>query len=200
VSGAGRVAGLVLAAGGGARFGDGIKQLAVFHGRRLVDRAIEVVATPAVDVRFVVLGAEADAVIAEAELRDAEVVRCADWPEGLSASLRAGVAAASVAGCEAVVVVLGDQPLLSRAAVERVVAARSPEHFDAVRATYAGVPGHPTLLEASTFPAVSTLRGDEGARTLLAGIRATTIACDGLGRPDDIDTPADLARLAALRG
>jgi CTP:molybdopterin cytidylyltransferase MocA len=109
------------------------------------------------------------------------------------------VAASSTAGFDAVVIVLGDQPLLSRAAIERVAAARTPGRFDAVRATYAGVPGHPTLLESSTFAAVSALRGDAGARELLASIAVQHVACDGLGRPDDADTPADLARLATVQ-
>ncbi|MCW3001953.1 MAG: nboR [Conexibacter sp.] len=196
----GRVAGLVLAAGAGARFGDGVKQLAPFRGRPLVEHALAAVSVDGVAARFVVLGAEAAAVAHGADLSAAVIVPCPDWAEGLSASLRAGVAAAATAGCEAVVVVLGDQPLLSPGAVRRVIAARAPERFDAVRAIYGGVPGHPTLLEASTFGAVAGLRGDAGARELLAGVRVRAVSCDGLGRPDDADTPEALARLEALAG
>jgi molybdenum cofactor cytidylyltransferase len=198
--GAGGVAALVLAAGAGARFTDGIKQLAPFRGHALVEHAVSAVSTPALRARFVVLGAQADAIAAGADLGDATVVRCPDWTEGLSASLRAGVDAASAAGCDAIVIVLGDQPLLSTAAVERVVAARAPERFDAIRATYAGIPAHPTVLESSTFAAVLELHGDAGARALLSSVRAHTVPCDGLGRPDDVDTAADLARLEGLAG
>jgi molybdenum cofactor cytidylyltransferase len=197
----GSVAGVVLAAGAGARFdarGGGVKPLAPFRGRPLVEHALAALAGPDVAGRFVVLGAQADAVAAGADLGDAQVVRCPDWAEGLSASLRAGVAAAASAGFDAVVIVLGDQPLLSAAAVARIVAARKPAELDAVRAGYDGVPAHPTLLEASAFGAVAELRGDAGARQALAALRVAQIACDGLGRPDDVDTPADLARLEAL--
>jgi CTP:molybdopterin cytidylyltransferase MocA len=200
VSGAGGVAAVVLAAGAGRRFTDAIKQLAPFRGAPLVEHAVRAVSTPALRARFVVLGAEADAIASGADLGDARVVRCTDWAEGLSASLRAGVAAASAAGCEAVVIVLGDQPLISAAAVERVVEGRAPERFDAVRAVYAGTPAHPTLLESSTFAAVADLRGDAGARALLSAVRVQKVGCDGLGRPDDVDTPADLVRLEALAG
>jgi CTP:molybdopterin cytidylyltransferase MocA len=197
------VAGVVLAAGAGARFAaaaaDGVpKPLARFRGRPLVEHALAALDGPAVAARFVVLGAQAGAVVAGADLRGAEVVRCAGWAEGLSASLRAGVAVAAAAGFDAVVIVLADQPLLSAAAVARVVAAREPARLDALRASYDGVPAHPTLLEASTFAAVAELRGDAGARQALATMRVAQVACDELGRPDDVDVPADLARLEAV--
>jgi CTP:molybdopterin cytidylyltransferase MocA len=103
-------------------------------------------------------------------------------------------------GADAVVIALADQPLLDARAVARLIAARAPSHLDALRATYAGVPGHPTLLESSTFGAVEGLRGDTGAHTLLddPATRVGLVACDGLGRPDDVDTPEALARLEAL--
>jgi CTP:molybdopterin cytidylyltransferase MocA len=198
-----RVAGLVLAAGAGSRFrGPGPKPLAPFAGRPLVEWPLRALAAGGLGPRFVVLGSGADAVAAGADLDGAQIVRCGDWAEGLSASLRGGVAAAAAAGCEAVVVVLGDQPLLSGDAVARVVAARAPGEHDALRATYDGVPGHPTLLESSTFAAIAQLHGDQGARDLLRDptVRVRSVVCDGLGRPDDGDTPEALARLEGLVG
>ena len=114
------------------------------------------------------------------DLHGAEPVLCDGWQEGMAASLRAGIEA--VGDAAAVVVVLGDQPLLSPAAVARVVEARGGDS-DAVRATYGGVPGHPVLLERALFPGVRQLTGDEGARSLLAGARVREVACDGLGSP-----------------
>jgi CTP:molybdopterin cytidylyltransferase MocA len=194
-------AGLVLAAGAGSRFGGPVaKVLAPFRGRPLVEWPVAALRAGGVARTFVVLGAEAEAVEAGADLGGAEVVRCPGWSEGLSASLRAGVAAASAAGFTAIVVVLGDQPLLSGDAVTRILTTRSPGEIDAIRATYAGIPGHPTLLESSTFPAITTLHGDAGARDLLRdpATRVHLIACDGLGRPDDADTPEALQHLASL--
>jgi len=199
VSGRG-VVGVLLAAGAGTRFGGGVpKQLQPFRGAPLLGWPLAALRDGGVDRVVVVLGARADEVEAGAALGGAEVVRCAGWAEGLSASLRAGVGAA--AGAEAVVVALADQPLLDARAVARVLAARAPAEHGALRATYAGAPGHPTLLESSTFARVAALRGDAGARELLRdpATRVGLVACDGLGRPDDADTPEALARLETLR-
>jgi CTP:molybdopterin cytidylyltransferase MocA len=216
------VVGVLLAAGAGSRFGgDGLpKVLCPFRGRPLLTWPLAALRDGGVDRVVVVLGARADEVEAGVEFGEAQVVRCAEWSEGLSASLREGVQAANDrsgspgvpitntqrpgptadGGADAVVIALADQPLLDARAVARLIAAREPSRFDALRATYAGVPGHPTLLESSTFEAIENLRGDAGARTLLddPARRVGLIACDGLGRPDDVDTPEALARLEAL--
>jgi CTP:molybdopterin cytidylyltransferase MocA len=196
------VVGVLLAAGAGSRFGpEGPpKVLRPFRGRPLLTWPLAALRDGGAARVVVVLGARADEVAAGVTLGDAEVVRCGDWAEGLSASLRAGVRAAAAGGADAVVVALADQPLLDARAVERLIAARAPSRLDALRATYAGVPGHPTLLESATFDAIEDLRGDAGARTLLddPATRVGLVACDGLGRPDDADTPEGLARLEAL--
>ncbi len=197
------VVGVLLAAGAGSRFGGGDdrpKVLHPFRGRPLLTWPVAALREGGVDRVVVVLGARADEVAAGAELGAAQVVRCAEWSEGLSASLRAGVRDAAAGGADAVVIALADQPLLDARAVARLIAARAPSRLDALRATYAGVPAHPTLLESVTFGAVERLRGDAGARALLddPALRVGLIACDGLGRPDDVDTPAALARLEAL--
>jgi CTP:molybdopterin cytidylyltransferase MocA len=193
--------GLLLAAGAGARFGgDTPKQLQPFRGRPLLTWPLAALRDGGVDRTLVVLGAHAEAVAAGVALAPDDIVRCPDWSGGLSASLRAGVTAAADRDADAVVIALADQPLLAAAAVARLLAARAPVDLDALRATYNNAPGHPTLLESSTFHAIQQLRGDAGARELLGdpATRVGLIACDGLGRPDDADTPAALARLEAL--
>lgn len=185
------VVGVVLAAGSGSRFGGAVKQLAPFRGRPLVTWPVAALRAGGVQDVVVVLGAHAEQVAPVVE--DADVVVAEDAGEGLSASLCRGVQAARERGADAIVVVLGDQPLLSGAAVAKVVEARDPATTFAVRATYGGVPGHPVLIESTIFRAVAELRGDEGARELLRG--AAFAICDGLGSPADADTPDALARM-----
>ncbi|HET6831718.1 MAG TPA: nucleotidyltransferase family protein, partial [Solirubrobacterales bacterium] len=158
-------------------------------GRPLLEHALAHAAAAPVDRVVVVLGAGADEVLARVDLHGAEPVVCRDWEEGMAAPLRAGIA--TLAGCAAVVVLLGDQPLVPAAAVDRVLAARRPDR-DAVRATYEGQPGHPVVLERRLFPAIAGLEGDTGARALLAGRSVVEVACEGIADPLDVDSPDDL--------
>lgn len=185
------IAGLVLAAGAGERFGGG-KQLAQLRGRPLLEHALVAMAEAPVDERVVVLGAGAAAVQAQVPLHGARPVVCDGWAEGQSASLRAGIEA--VAHADAVVVALGDQPLIAPEAIARVLAARDGRAA-AVRASYNGVPAHPIVLERVLFPDLVALRGDTGARAVLSRVLVRDVACDGLGLPTDVDTPDQLVEV-----
>lgn len=181
----------MLAAGEGRRFG-GPKMLAELDGRPLLEHVVAAMAAAPLDRVVCVLGAGAEEVRRGVDLGGAEVVVCEDWAEGQAASLRTGVEA--LADAEAIVIALGDQPRLSPTAVERVLAARD-EGALAVRATYGGVPSHPTVVERPLFGRLLELRGDAGARDLLAGVQTREVPCDGLGSAYDVDTQADLAAL-----
>ena len=91
------IAGIVLAAGSGSRFG-GPKQLAELDGIPLLEHAVRAVeAVPAIERIVVVLGARAEAVRAGVDFGSAEAIVCADWKEGQAASLRCGLAAVASA-------------------------------------------------------------------------------------------------------
>ncbi len=184
-----RVGGLVLAAGEGSRFG-GTKQLAPLDGRPLLEHALAAVA--GLSPRVVVLGHEADAIRAAIDPQGADVVVCEGWREGQSASLRCGVRA--LGDVDAVVVVLGDQPKITAAAVAAVAAA-AHDGAPAARASYGGRPGHPVLLGRELLARVGELRGDVGFRDLLRGAHVREVEVGGLADPIDIDTREELARL-----
>lgn len=188
------IAGVVLAAGAGRRFGRR-KQLAELNGRPLLEHVLRATAAAPLDRVIVVLGADAQEVSCRVALHGAEPVICDRWDAGMSASLRAGIDAAGSAA--ALAIVLGDQPLISAEAIARVVTARGGAA--AVRATYDGVPGHPVLLERELFLRARKLRGDTGARALLAGVPVREVACDDLGSADDVDTPEQLAQIGTVR-
>jgi molybdenum cofactor cytidylyltransferase len=192
-----RIAGLVLAAGAGRRFG-APKQLAALDGRPLLEHALAAVAAvPGLDRVVVALGAQAEQILARVRLHGAEPILVHDWADGQSASLRAGVAALG-SRADAILVTLGDQPRLAPAAIARVLGAWDGTERP-VRAVYAGRPGHPVLLPRALYPAVERLRGDAGARDLLDAARAREVEC-GAETVLDVDTPAQLAALQAPPG
>lgn len=177
-----RVAGLVLAAGEGARFG-GPKALATIEGERLVDRAVRTVSDAGCAPVVVVQGA--------ADLGDvdgATTVTAAGWREGMGASLRTGLATLPE-DADACVVMLVDTPWLTSAAVRKVVAGW---RGGAATATYAGRRGHPVVLGRRVWPDVAALAtGDEGARAWMRthGSDVVEVDCTGVADPTDVDEP-----------
>ena len=153
----------------------------------MLQHSLGILAGSPVRRRIVVLGAEAERVLAEVDLLGAEHVVCEDWECGQARSLAAGLAAAGQA--EAALILLGDQPLVSVAAVERVLAARRPGAV-AVRATYGAVPGHPVVLEAALFADAIALEGDAGARVLFEGpgSEVLEVPCEDVASGLDVDT------------
>jgi molybdenum cofactor cytidylyltransferase len=186
------IGGLVLAAGAATRFG-APKQLADLDGIPLLEHSLRTMTATPVGRVVVVLGSGADEITVAVDLHGADVVVCSRWEEGQSASLACGLA--ELAGCEAVVVTLGDQPRISADAVRRVIAARNGAA--AVRATYGGNPGHPVLLEEELFEPLRNVSGDKGARNLLCSVQVLDVPCDDLGGGEDVDTPAELDALRA---
>ena len=194
------LAGVVLAAGAGRRFG-GPKALVQLGGELLVERACRVLAEGGCQALVVVLGAAADEVRDQARLpAGATIVHNPDWPTGMGSSLRAGLAALP-AEAGAVVVGLVDQPLVRPEAVRRLAAAWRRGAVAAV-ATYRGEPRNPVLLTRPILAEVAAdATGDRGARAWLRRHPAVvcSVACDDAGDPADIDTPDDLTALTGVR-
>ncbi|MEU7022857.1 nucleotidyltransferase family protein [Streptomyces sp. NPDC046203] len=194
-----RVAGLLLAAGGGRRLGGRPKALLPHRGRPLVEHAARALWDGGCGAVYVVLGAGAERVRQEARLPACVLVDNAGWAEGMGSSLRAGLDALGAHPDEfdAVLVSLVDQPGIGAAAVARVRAAYQGRDTLAA-ASYRGRRGHPVLFGAAHWAGVvAGAVGDQGARGYLAAHRdaITLVDCSEVAEPYDIDTAADLARL-----
>ncbi len=188
------IAGLLLAAGQGSRLGRP-KALVELAGERLVDRGARILREGGCVPVYVVTGA------AEVVVEGADGVHNPEWRTGMGSSLRAGLAALPE-DTDAVVVALADQPLVTSAAVERLLEAYRDGARAAV-ATYSGNLRNPVLLGREHWPSVHALaEGDVGARPFLRAYShlVTTVSCDDIASPDDIDTPEDLERLRTLVG
>ncbi len=194
----GPVLGLVLAAGGSTRMGRP-KQLAELDGRPLLAHVLEAVETSPVDRVVVALGGAADEVLDRVELGRAEPLVVEGWAAGMGHVLASALAQAG-GDWEAVVVLLGDQPLVPGRAVARVVEAWRAGAGPMVTATYDGRPGHPKLFDRRLLPDLLRLTGDTGARDLLAAHpdRVHRVEVGDLGSDADIDVEADLERVGAM--
>ncbi|MFF8828183.1 NTP transferase domain-containing protein [Streptomyces sp. NPDC015131] len=192
-----RVAGLLLAAGGGRRLGGRPKALLEHRGRPLVEHAVEVLRAGGCDPVHVVLGAAAGAVRERAALAGCVLVDNPDWEGGMGSSLRAGLASLEGSGADAAVVSLVDQPGIGPEAVRRVAAAyRSRDAL--ASAAYDGKRGHPVLLGAGRWADVArSAEGDRGARAYLRRHEASIVLveCGDVAEAYDIDTVADLGHL-----
>ncbi len=178
-----RLDAILLAAGLGARFGGG-KLTAPYGGGRLIDGALA--AARAAPVRKVYVVTGADAKVADAAT-GAVIVEARDYADGLSASLRAGIAALP-ADCEAALIFLGDMPRIPHEVLPRLAAAL-PGHA-AAAPVFDGQRGHPVLIGRALFEKLMTLTGDQGAGAVLAalGDRLALVETDDDGVLFDVDT------------
>ena len=193
-----RVAGVLLAAGQGSRFGRP-KALVELDGQTLAERGIGMLRAGGTDPVLLVTGA------AEVELGPDHRVRTVyndEWRTGMGSSLRAALRALTDGpDVGAAVVALADQPLVGAEAVGRLIAAYQAGASVAV-AAYDGRPRNPVLLAREHWPEVIAMAtGDQGARAFLRARPdlVTLVECGDTGRPDDIDTPADLEHIAVRK-
>ncbi|WP_246281797.1 nucleotidyltransferase family protein [Fodinicola acaciae] len=188
-----QVAGLLLAAGAGRRFGMP-KALVEHRGSLLVESAARVLADGGCAPVYVVVGAAADEVQAKADLGDARVVVNDDWPTGMGSSLRRGLEAVTKqvdTVVDAVVILPVDTPGVTAAAVRRVAGFATPRALAA--ASYDGVRGHPVLIGRDHWPGVrETAVGDRGARDYLKAHTVAEVPCEDIAVGTDADRPEDL--------
>lgn len=188
---------IVLAGGLGRRMGGGNKLLLPLQGQAVVGRTVrEVLASRCARV-LVVLGFEAERVRRELEGLPVEFVLNENFQEGMGTSVRAG--AAAVHDGSAVVVCLGDMPLVGAAVIDALIDAfKAGTDVQACQPIYEGKRGNPVLWGPASLPALRQLHGDEGARALLRGLgqglALVEVASDAVLL--DADTPEDLQRLS----
>ena len=192
---AGRILGVLLAAGAGRRAG-GPKALRVdADGTSWLERSISVLRDGGCDAAIVVLGCEAararDLVASSALAADPAIsfVDAPGWQQGMGSSLRSGLLAAEALSWRAVLVHLVDLPDVTADVVRRVIRQAPPGTSALARATYRGRPGHPVLIGRDHLELIMVgLAGDSGARDYLEQGGAHRVECGDLASGQDYDT------------
>jgi len=157
------IAGVVLAAGAGRRYGMP-KALVAYRGSLLVQRAAATLAEAGCAPTVVVLGAEAARVRAAAP--GLQFVDNLDWATGMGSSLCTGLAALRQTAAVAAVVLLVDMPGVTPTAVRRI--AGHATAVDLAMGGYGERRGHPVLLGRDHWDGVTaSATGDRGAREYL---------------------------------
>jgi molybdenum cofactor cytidylyltransferase len=194
-----RVAAIVLAGGQSRRMGAANKLTADVGGSPMVVHAVDAVLASQARPVIVVTGHEHEKVEATLADRAVTFVHNPDYAEGLSTSMKAGLAALP-AGIDAALVCLGDMPRITPGTIDRLIAAYNPVEGRAICVpTVRGKRGNPVLFDHRFFPEMRDVEGDVGARHLIGahGDQLCEVEMTDDGALIDVDTPEALRSLTA---
>ena len=183
---------LILAAGEASRMGE-IKQNLPYLETTLLGHAITQAKQTQAQHVYCVLGAQEEAIKAEIKQEVSFIINEA-WEEGLGASIATGVKALRSKKYNHLLIMLGDQPLMTAAYLNKLID-KAKEHPDTcVASGYKNKKGVPAIFPESYFDALEKLSGDQGAKALLNS-DPSVIALNAEDLLQDIDTPEDYERL-----
>lgn len=189
-------AGIVLAAGGSSRMRRP-KQLLHVDGRPLLEGIIGHACRSHLDEVVVVLGANADDIVAQVDLGRSRPLLNPDHASGMASSLRAGLAALTP-DVERAAIILGDQPAISAALLDELLNLQAASGRPAAALSFDGLLHPPVVLQRELWGDLQSLEGDVGCRAVIRARPELVAALPAGGNsrhPVDIDTPDDYRRL-----
>ena len=187
------VVGVVLGAGRSSRFGSP-KQLLPFGDTTLLGQVVRNANASSLDRVVVVLGRASDEVREAHDFGRAGVVENTAYGTGCASSLLAGLDAAGD-DCEALCLLLGDQPGVLPEVIDRALSEWSRERSWVVVCSYKAEHGHPFVFAREAFGELEGLRGDKAVWKLIEAYpdRVRKVEIDA-ELPPDVDTPEDYER------
>jgi len=190
-----RIAAVILAAGSSSRLGEP-KQLLDIGGQPVLAHTLAAVRQTSLAPLFVVLGHAADEIEQRIDLHEVQMIHNLDYSSGQSSSVRAALHVLPP-DVDAVVFILGDQPLVAPAVIERLADAYGTGNASIIQPNYREGRGNPVLISRALFEELAQITGDTGARPLIQRHRDAIHLVDvtAFSRPDDIDTREDYERI-----
>ena len=194
---AAHVSAVVLAAGRSTRMGTVNKLLVTLDGRMMVRAVVDALGGSSVGPIVVVTGHESERVEEALAGADVRLVRNPEYRQGLSGSLRIGLAALPES-TQGAVICLGDMPLVTSKHVDKLVAAFDPgEGREICVPVFEGKRGNPVLFARRFFDEMTAVRGDVGARHLIGEYEeyVCEVAMGDRAVLVDVDSPQALLRI-----
>ena len=176
-------AAILLAAGRSSRMGQGQHKLLLPLGDRpVLAHVVETVLASQAQPLVVILGYQAEQVriILAPYISQLTVVENPDYQQGMSTSLRKGIGTlmSSYPTANGALIVLGDQPLMTSHILDNMIETKRITGKRIITARYGGKRGNPTLFDASLFPELMEMTGDEGGRKVLERYRQEIATLD----------------------
>lgn len=189
-------AAIVLAAGGSQRLGRP-KQLEPWGDTNLLGHVVDTTGAFPVEEVWVVLGHDSERILEETDLGDAGVIENPEWEEGIASSIRVGIDALTrLSRCDRALIVIGDQPDISRAVVSALLESHQSSGRPVTVPKYRYSWGNPVVVDRSLWPRLMSLDGDDGAKHLW---QTHPEWVNEVWFPDvsprDVDTESDVAEL-----
>lgn len=198
-----QTAAIILAAGSSSRMGGGRHKLLLpLHDRPVLAHVLDAVLASQARPVVLLLGHQAEQVRAHtasyATYPDLNIIENVDYLQGMSTSMRLGIQTlqsyaytkSTESEIDSALVLLGDQPLITAQDIDTLIATYRTTGKRIVAPTYEGKRGNPILFDASLFPELLKVTGDEGGRSVLERHR-NEIATVEMGNPlanIDVDT------------
>ncbi|MEX2122315.1 MAG: nucleotidyltransferase family protein [Woeseia sp.] len=188
-----RLFAIVLAAGSSSRFGSA-KQLAHYDGTQLVTRAVRLAESICGSRSVLIAGHEWRAVTDACRPLQGFFVNNANYRSGMADSIACGFRSVAAAA-DAVLLMLADQPLVTRRHLEQLIAAWHESPGDIAATAFAATAGPPVVFPHRYFDELCALQGDAGARAILTRAAGHVRKVSFESASVDIDRPEDLHRL-----
>jgi len=186
---------IILAAGQSQRFGR-VKLLEELNGRALVQHSLDVARSVFHSNSWLVTGHSADGIEDAASGLAGHILYNPEYAQGMGSSIACGATACSNRA-DAIVIMLADQPLISRSHLENLVHRWTGDDNAIIATEFDGILGPPVLFGRDHFAELRALRGDTGAKQILETHANAVNSVRFDPAAVDIDTPGDLARLVS---